>query len=565
MTRLPGSPRRTSEHGFALLLVFLMAAAVALMLYQQLPRVAFESERAKEQLLIDRGEQYRRAIQLYFAEYKRYPAKIEDLENTNNKRYLRRRYVDPYTGKDDWRLVHTNGMMLTDSLVQKPPAANANGSGSGSAGAGGTGIGTTPGQTANNAAPGPNTLPPVGANPADPNAPPAVNAAVYQRPSDRTLPNAANFPGQSSGGSLGFPPQPGFPQEPSNSQANNSGYVDPASYPPITLFPNGYNAPQQPQGQVTGRGGQGFGGLANAATLQGAAPGFPQPVNPSDPNSFQQNLQNLQNFQQQLQNQNPGFPGQQLPGQPFPAQQSFPGQPQFPGQPAQQFQRQQFPGQQFPGQQFPGQQFPGQAPGQVFPQGTLPPGVAGGVTVPGMNPGLPPQNQPQVQPVQNPNGNTTGGFFNPPNPAQQLSQMPNPQAGNNGLPPAPNQALNIINQILTTPRQPPAGIGPAPNQVVGGGIAGVASTHTGPAIKSYDKHTNFEEWEFVFQPQSFPGQPPATQPNLANTAGGSAPGIGVTPGAGGPPGIGGLPPMGGTPSPNGQPAQPPPGLPPLQP
>ena len=34
------SRRRESQQGFALLLVFLMAAIVALMLYQQLPRVA---------------------------------------------------------------------------------------------------------------------------------------------------------------------------------------------------------------------------------------------------------------------------------------------------------------------------------------------------------------------------------------------------------------------------------------------------------------------------------------------------------------------------------------------
>ena len=50
--------RSEAQGGYALLMVFLMAAIVALMLYQQLPRVAFETEREKEQLLIDRGEQY---------------------------------------------------------------------------------------------------------------------------------------------------------------------------------------------------------------------------------------------------------------------------------------------------------------------------------------------------------------------------------------------------------------------------------------------------------------------------------------------------------------------------
>ena len=116
--------RATGQRGYALLTVFLMAALISFYLYAQLPRVAFESERDKEQTLIDRGEQYKRAIQLYVTAVKKFPAKIEDLENTNDKRYLRRRYIDPYTGKDEWRLIHVNaGGQLTDSLVQKPPAA----------------------------------------------------------------------------------------------------------------------------------------------------------------------------------------------------------------------------------------------------------------------------------------------------------------------------------------------------------------------------------------------------------------------------------------------------------
>jgi hypothetical protein len=125
-----------SERGFALLIIFLLAAAIALMLYSQMPRVAFESERDKEQVLIDRGEQYKRAIQMYFVAFKKYPSKMEDLENTNDKRFLRRRYIDPMTGKDEWRLIHVNGAgQLTDSLVQKPPAPLGTSGASGASGA----------------------------------------------------------------------------------------------------------------------------------------------------------------------------------------------------------------------------------------------------------------------------------------------------------------------------------------------------------------------------------------------------------------------------------------------
>ena len=54
--------RRKNEQGFALLLVFLMAAMVGITLYMEVPRVAMQSQRDKEQALIDRGEQYKRVI-----------------------------------------------------------------------------------------------------------------------------------------------------------------------------------------------------------------------------------------------------------------------------------------------------------------------------------------------------------------------------------------------------------------------------------------------------------------------------------------------------------------------
>jgi hypothetical protein len=112
--------RRRGESGFALLLVFLMAAVVAITLYTEIPRVAFETQRQKEQLLIERGEQYKRAIYMFYkANSQRYPGKIEDLENFNGRRFLRHRYIDPMTGKEEWRLVHIQNGMLTDSVTMK--------------------------------------------------------------------------------------------------------------------------------------------------------------------------------------------------------------------------------------------------------------------------------------------------------------------------------------------------------------------------------------------------------------------------------------------------------------
>src|SRR5260370_16022032 len=109
------------ESGFAMVFVFVMAAAIAIGLYMEIPRVAFESQRQKEQMLIDRGGQYQRAIQLFYRKYRTYPQNLDDLETTRNIRFLRRRYKDPMTGKDEWRLIHVGPSGdLTDTLI-KPP------------------------------------------------------------------------------------------------------------------------------------------------------------------------------------------------------------------------------------------------------------------------------------------------------------------------------------------------------------------------------------------------------------------------------------------------------------
>ena len=113
-------PRQSKKSGFALLFVFAMAAIVAISLYSVLPIISFEAQRDKEELLIERGGQYKRAIGLYVRKFKRYPAKMEDLDSANGQRFLRHHYTDPMTGKDEWRLIHAGpGGILLDSLIKK--------------------------------------------------------------------------------------------------------------------------------------------------------------------------------------------------------------------------------------------------------------------------------------------------------------------------------------------------------------------------------------------------------------------------------------------------------------
>jgi hypothetical protein len=93
---------------------------LAIMLYRELPVVAFEGERRKEEVLIERGNQYARAAKLYVRKFQTFPPSIDALENTNRMRFLRKRYVDPYSGKDDWRFLHAGpGGVITDSKVKQ--------------------------------------------------------------------------------------------------------------------------------------------------------------------------------------------------------------------------------------------------------------------------------------------------------------------------------------------------------------------------------------------------------------------------------------------------------------
>ena len=55
---------------------------------------------SREVEAVHRGNQYVRAIRLYYRKFGHYPGSIEQLEKTNNIRFLRQRYVDPMTGKD---------------------------------------------------------------------------------------------------------------------------------------------------------------------------------------------------------------------------------------------------------------------------------------------------------------------------------------------------------------------------------------------------------------------------------------------------------------------------------
>jgi hypothetical protein len=403
MTRRPMA--RRSERGYALLLVFAMASAMAVLLYKEVPRVLFEAQRNKEQLLIERGEQYKRAIQVYYRKNKKLPQRIEDLERGTDTRFLRHRYKDPFTGKDDWKLIETDGVNLKNSLVKKPQdqlgAKKPDGS------------------------------------PADPlQTQGQPNAGQQQQP---VTFNALGQPVQ----------QPCIPGQPCEA---NQALQRRASDKPAA---------------VAGQQGGGEQGLPACDPTQPYDPTKCDPTKQWDPNA------EAARVQQQL--QQPGIPGQSpFPGQPYPGQ--FPTGPQQTGP-------------MFPGQQ---QGAPGQPsyPGQTGFPGI--PGFPGGF--PGSAPGARPGGNTYPQPGAPINSQTGGAAGSPFQPGGAFpGTAPGGAAGQ-------NQAINLINNLLTTPRQ--GGIpGQAGAAAMGPGIVGVATKHEGVGIKVYAERTKYQEWEFVYDPK----------------------------------------------------------------
>jgi type II secretory pathway pseudopilin PulG len=94
--------RSRREGGYVLLGILFALTLLVIALAAAAPRALTSAKRAKEGELVRRGTQYQIAIRRFYKKFGRYPGNIDQLENTNNIRFLRRRYLDPLTGKDDW-------------------------------------------------------------------------------------------------------------------------------------------------------------------------------------------------------------------------------------------------------------------------------------------------------------------------------------------------------------------------------------------------------------------------------------------------------------------------------
>jgi type II secretory pathway pseudopilin PulG len=98
--------REPSEEGYILLAVIFLLAIFTIALAVAAPRVAREIQRDREIETMHRGKQYARAVRLYYKKFGAYPPNVDALVMTNQVRFLRKKYIDPTTGKEDWKPVY---------------------------------------------------------------------------------------------------------------------------------------------------------------------------------------------------------------------------------------------------------------------------------------------------------------------------------------------------------------------------------------------------------------------------------------------------------------------------
>ena len=99
------SRQRSGEEGYVLLVLVLFSALLVIGASRILPKAVFQGQREREEELIFRGMEYQRAIQSFVRKFGRYPTTLEELEETNKLRFLRKQYRDPMTEEGKWRLI----------------------------------------------------------------------------------------------------------------------------------------------------------------------------------------------------------------------------------------------------------------------------------------------------------------------------------------------------------------------------------------------------------------------------------------------------------------------------
>jgi type II secretory pathway pseudopilin PulG len=116
---------RSGQAGYVLLAVMFTLTLMLVAMAIEAPRIAQQIKREREEELVHRGKDYATAVKRFVHKNGgRYPLSVEQLENTNHIRFLRKKYKDPITGESDWKMVHVGEAQVN---IPAPKAAQPGG------------------------------------------------------------------------------------------------------------------------------------------------------------------------------------------------------------------------------------------------------------------------------------------------------------------------------------------------------------------------------------------------------------------------------------------------------
>ncbi len=193
-----------------MLIAIFLTALLVISLAVAAPKIARSIQRDRELETFHRGMQYRRAIQLYYRNFHAYPPNVDALVKTNNVRFLRKKYIDPITGQDDWKPIAfgQNKTPTAMGFFGEPLAGNASTvAGIGPSG----GVGGLPGSSTQGSGSSTGGLPGIGLSPAS-----------SSPGSDQTTSTVASGPTDASGGTSGTAGSTGNPSSGNTSSSDTT-------------------------------------------------------------------------------------------------------------------------------------------------------------------------------------------------------------------------------------------------------------------------------------------------------------------------------------------------------
>jgi type II secretory pathway pseudopilin PulG len=121
----PEKLKSPKEQGYILLTLLLIVALMAIFAAIAASSLAWQIQRDREEEMIHRAMQYRRAIRQFAKNKGRYPTNVDELVTSNGLRYLRKAYKDPITRKD-FRLLHMQDIPSGTNPSGLQPGVSAN-------------------------------------------------------------------------------------------------------------------------------------------------------------------------------------------------------------------------------------------------------------------------------------------------------------------------------------------------------------------------------------------------------------------------------------------------------